>query len=232
MQLFFTPEIKKNIAALNLQESRHCLKVLRKRKGEKIHITNGKGKLFVGQLLNEDHSGCLIKVMEEVDKERISDFWLHIAIAPVKNVSRFEWFLEKATEIGVNEITPVLCDHSEKQSMKHERMEKILISAMKQAGRYFLPKLNGIESFQKFLKKISTENIYMANYDESHLFLSQVYKKNTNCVILIGPEGDFSESEKDMARDMNATFVNISNYRLRTETAGIVACHTVNMLNQ
>ena len=160
-------------------------------------------------------------------------YHLHIAIAPTKNMDRLEWFVEKATEIGISEITPLLCRYSERKVVKLERINKIIVSAMKQSKKSLLPQLNEMISFNDFIKKCEGhDNCFIAHcYNQNKQSLSQLYLKGNDATIVIGPEGDFSEEEVESALKNGFSPITLGESRLRTETAGIVACHTIQLLN-
>jgi 16S rRNA (uracil1498-N3)-methyltransferase len=234
VQLFYNPNITKIDTAFvfDKDESRHIVKVLRKQIGDKLVITNGKGYLFYTEVTVSDIKRCEVKVLSHEFKER-RPFRLHIAIAPTKMNDRYEWFLEKATEIGIEEITPIFCDHSERKVIKPERMEKILQSAMKQSLHCYHPKLNPSVSFDDFITSNFKGHRFIAHCEESHkIALKTALKKKSDCLILIGPEGDFSVKEIETAKEHQFIPVTLGNTRLRTETAGIVACHTVALINE
>jgi 16S rRNA (uracil1498-N3)-methyltransferase len=158
---------------------------------------------------------------------------LHIAIAPTKSIERFEWFLEKATEIGIDEITPVLCENSERDKIKTDRLNKVLISAMKQSLKVHLPKLNQLIKLDNFIPDNFNGEKYIAHCKTNHKnHLKNIYHKGTNCLVLIGPEGDFGDNEIKLFSENNYKQVSLGNSRLRTETAGIAACHIVNLINE
>ncbi len=233
MQLFYHPELdnETNQFTFPVDESRHISKVLRKKSGDALHITNGKGIWYEAEILNPDHKKCTAKITAK----RVvspSPYRLHMVVAPTKLNDRFEWFLEKATEIGVHEITPIICDHSERKVIKMERMEKVIQSAMKQSLQTYLPKLNRAISFKEFMNLPNSDNRFIAHCEEDQkkeLLHAARPKENTS--ILIGPEGDFSENEIEMALQNNYKAVALGNNRLRTETAAIVACTTMAMIN-
>lgn len=230
MQLFYEPQFdnKTQCIQVNPVESRHIAKVLRKSIGDAVLITNGKGVLAEGILKSNHPKKCEIEVINMKEKEA-SKQHLHIAIAPTKSNDRLEWFLEKATEIGIQEITPLLCEHSERRNIKQERYEKVLQAAMKQSLNLFLPKLNELTSFSDFVTRdFKSAKLIAHCEDEPKESLSKVVSANN--LILIGPEGDFSKSEIDLALTNNYKAISLSDSRLRTETAGIVACHTVNLI--
>lgn len=229
MQLFYSPEIasKDTSFTFNKDESRHIHKVLRKKIDDILFITNGKGFLFTGKIIVANDKSCCVTIIEESFIPP-KPYKLHIAIAPTKMNDRMEWFLEKATEIGIDEITPILCHNSERKVIKEERFQKIIQSAMKQSLQYYLPKLNPLTKFSELLSKVTNEAAFIAHCEPDHkiLFKNAIVQKN-DLLILIGPEGDFSTEEITMAINKNITPVSLGDTRLRTETAGIVAAHTV-----
>jgi len=230
MQLFYEPNFDSSatIFSINEMESRHISKVLRKTIGDDIYVTNGLGICAEGILISNHPKECKVEV-KTIIKEKKTDFRLHIAIAPTKANDRFEWFLEKATEIGIDEITPLLCDHSERRRIKVERYEKVLQSAMKQSLKYRLPLLNPMVSFSHLIKMdIESKKMIAHCEDDTKKKLSETV--NGDNLILIGPEGDFSVDEIKKAIKHQFIPISLSEARLRTETAGIVACHTVNIM--
>lgn len=232
MQLFFTTEKEGNLLTLNEEESRHATKVLRLKPGSEIEVTDGTGVFYSCRILEADPRRCVASIVSERIGER-RPWNLHIGIAPTKNTDRLEWFLEKATEIGIDEITPVICEHSERDSVKNARLGKILVSAVKQSLRATLPKLNLAIGFSDFVDKPSDAQKFIAYCGTgTEGELSQLYRKHQSAVIMIGPEGDFTPVEVSGAIKAGFIPVKLGNSRLRTETAGIVACHTINLLNQ
>ncbi|MDQ7917291.1 16S rRNA (uracil(1498)-N(3))-methyltransferase [Mesonia sp. MT50] len=234
MQLFYQEHIRpedKNIV-FTKDESRHIAKVLRKQEGDILHVTNGKGYLFIAEILQASSSQCLASI-QETKQETPKPYGLHLAVAPTKMNDRFEWFLEKATEIGIDSITPILCDHSERKRIKPERYERVLQSAMKQSLHYRLPQLNPLISFSEFVEKNAGENCFIAHCEETNKkLLSKSIPLQQNYTLLIGPEGDFSTSEIELALEKKFLPVSLGNTRLRTETAAIVAAHTFAMLHE
>lgn len=234
MQLFYNADIQAtdSFFTFDKEESKHIVKVLRKTEGDIIHITNGLGNLFVSEISIASDKKCEIKINEVQSFEK-PKYNLHLAVAPTKMNDRLEWFLEKATEIGIQEITPIICDHSERKVYKIDRAEKIIQSAMKQSNQFFLPKINEPVSFKEFVQKTEAQHKFIAHCVETER------KSLKNCVvpaqdyvILIGPEGDFSENEITLALSNKYQAVLLGNTRLRTETAALVACHTVALLNE
>ena len=235
MQLFYNSEIDKNTKEItfNNVESRHIVKVLRKKEEDQIFITNGKGELFDCKITSANHKRCIVSVINREEKKQPRDYYLHIAISPLKNNDRLEWFLEKATEIGIDEITPILCDHSEKKFIKSERLKKIILSATKQSLKFHLPKLNPLISYSEFLKKEHKNTVYIAHCDEGIKdFLQNHIEPKESVTILIGPEGDFSS--KEIANGIKSGFIPITlgKNRLRTETAALVAVQNISFINQ
>jgi 16S rRNA (uracil1498-N3)-methyltransferase len=234
MQLFYNPKISESDTAFDFDkdESRHIVKVLRKKVGDQLHITNGSGWLFVAELIVADAKHCSVKILSQ-NLQPKRPFNLHLAVAPTKMNDRYEWFLEKATEIGVEEITPIICDNSERKVIKLERFEKIIQSAMKQSLQCYLPKLNDAITFKDFLSHTFSEDKYIAHCEETDKkSLKSQIKPNKNALILIGPEGDFSVKEIEIALAAKYIPVTLGNTRLRTETAAIAACHSVAFVNE
>jgi 16S rRNA (uracil1498-N3)-methyltransferase len=232
MQLFYVSNISGNEVLLDETESKHAVRVLRLEKGEKVRLIDGKGGLYLAEIADANPKKCLLNILESIIEFGKRDFRLHIAIAPTKNNDRFEWFLEKATEIGVDEITPIITEHSERKTVNTERFEKILVSAIKQSVKAYLPKLNQPISLKELVKTASEEKKFIAYVDENHReHLKNLVQKNDNVLVLIGPEGDFSKTEIDLALKNNFLPVSLGKSRLRTETAGIVACSIVNLAN-
>ena len=235
MQLFFTQNIHNNIAILEEEEARHATQVLRKRVGDTLTLTDGMGNWYEGSIVDLTKKTCVVSINSVKEAYNKRSFYLHIAIAPTKNIDRFEWFLEKATEIGIDEITPLVCHRSERTVIKPERLRGVIASAMKQSLKAYLPKMNESIDFQRFIKHdfsfYKQKSIAYCNDDQTRP-LSMGYEKGASSVILIGPEGDFSEAEVKLAFGQNFVGASLGMSRLRTETAGVVACHTLNFLNQ
>lgn len=233
MQLFYAPELESNAQQFTFdkEESRHISKVLRKKEGDTLYITNGKGWLFDAEIINADIKNCVVTIKDANLKYK-KNYYLHMAVAPTKMNDRFEWFLEKATEIGIDEITPLICDHSERKTIKIERYEKILQAAMKQSLNCYLPKLNDAINFTSFLDEKREGQLFIAHCEEQEKYdLKRKIMADNKVLILIGPEGDFSLNEIKTAVDHGFTPVSLSDNRLRTETAAIVACHIVSLIN-
>ena len=234
MQLFYTPDINSDEYTLSKEESKHCIKVLRKKIGDIIYLVDGKGRFYKAKLIGDNPKSCHLKIDNVECNYGKSDLHIHIAIAPTKMNERFEWFLEKSTEIGINEITPIICEYSERKVLKLERMNKILVAAMKQSKQAYLPKLNSAVSFYSFVSNNTIKERYIANCAENDekKQLKEVIKKGADTLVLIGPEGDFSQKEIEHAMKHGFSAVSLGKNRLRTETAAIVSCHTINLINQ
>ena len=233
MQLFYNPRLDHSAAqfVFSSEESGHIVKVLRKKEGDILQITNGKGYLFEAKILLADAKKCKAQILSSTKKHR-KMHWFHMVVAPPKNNDRFEWFLEKATEIGVDEITPIICEHSERKVIKQERMEKVIQSAMKQSLQTYLPQLNQAITYSEFIGKPHQGLLFIAHCDEGEkLELKRRVAPDKDVTILIGPEGDFSKDEIAKAYQHGFLPVSLGQNRLRTETAAIVACTTVNIIN-
>jgi len=234
MQLFYNPTIDETTESFSFdkEESKHIIKVLRKKDTDILFVTNGDGLLFKTEITLASDNKCTVKILS-VEKAKPSKFQLHLAVAPTKMNDRYEWFLEKATEIGIHEITPIICDRSERKVVNTERFDKIILTAMKQSNVLFLPKLNNAITFKEFLKRKNEGLQLIAHCEETDKkSLKSVLKPNENVTLLIGPEGDFSEKEIALALEKNYVPVSLGNTRLRTETAAIVACHSVVFVNE
>ena len=234
MQLFYNPEIT-NVTtefSFSKEESKHITKVLRKNVGDTLYITNGNGWLFVAEIILADIKKCSATIVSKELKPK-KDYQLHLAVAPTKMNDRYQWFLEKATEIGIDSITPIICDHSERKIIKQERFEKIVQSAMKQSLHCYLPKLHEAKTFKQFIQQEFSGQLYIAHCEDTDKksLKSQLQLKQ-DVTILIGPEGDFSTNEIKMATIQGYIPIALGNTRLRTETAAIVACHCVAFANE
>jgi 16S rRNA (uracil1498-N3)-methyltransferase len=234
MQLFYNPNISENdnMFSFDKDESRHIVKVLRKKIGDQLHITNGQGWLFNAELTLADTKHCAVNILSKSLQSK-KDYTLHLAVAPTKMNDRYEWFLEKATEIGIDEITPIICDNSERKVVKLERFEKIIQSAMKQSLQCYLPKLNAPISFKNFIRQDFSSHKFIAHCEDTDKrSLKSQLRANEDYIILIGPEGDFSVKEIEIALATEYTPITLGNTRLRTETAAITACHSVAFINE
>ncbi len=233
MQLFFTPDINSELYTLPEEESKHAIRVLRMKTGDVMNLIDGKGNLYTAEIISDNPKRCEVKITDTKKEFEKRNHYLHIAIAPTKNIERFEWFLEKATEIGIDEITPIESKNSERAVVKNERLNKVIVSAIKQSIKAYLPKLNEIKPFEKFLKEFSADGKYIAHCREGvKQNLKTIYSKNKSAIILIGPEGDFTKDEIELAKQNGFKEITLGNSRLRTETAGVVACTIINNLNE
>lgn len=234
MQLFYNININETTEnfSFDKEESKHIIKVLRKKDTDILYVTNGLGLLFKTEITLASDSKCTVKIIS-FEKSAPSKYHLHLAVAPTKMNDRYEWFLEKATEIGIHEITPIICDRSERKVINTERFDKIILTAMKQCNQLYLPKLNSAMTFKEFVK-LKNEGLQLVAHCEEtdKKTLKLVLVPNENITMLIGPEGDFSEKEIEAALENNYIPVSLGNTRLRTETAAIVACHSVVFINE
>lgn len=227
MNIFYASVLDHNLLVLDEQESRHCVKVLRTKIGEKVHAVDGIGGFYEAELLEDDHRKCVLSVLSRSEDFHPLPYDLHIGIAPTKSIDRFEWFLEKATEIGISSITPLLCERSERKVLRLDRLEKVIISAMKQSMKAHKPVLNQPAALKEWLKQDDAETRLIAHCDEGSKENLWQMKLSESVKLAIGPEGDFSRSEIDLAAGNGFSAVSLSSYRLRTETAGIIACSAV-----
>jgi 16S rRNA (uracil1498-N3)-methyltransferase len=229
VNLFYQPRIVEGVLYLDEEESRHCIKVLRKQQGDRIRITDGKGSFYDALISGPDPRQCTFTVQERVI-EPPRNFRIHIAISPTKNADRIEWFVEKSVEIGVDEISLLHCKTSERSFVKIERLTKVAVSAMKQSLKSTLPAIHGLSNFDVFIRQREEAQKFIAFVDpENPLHLKDVIRADNNVVVLIGPEGDFSTDELTQAIAAGFVKVSLGKSRLRTETAGIAACHICNL---
>jgi 16S rRNA (uracil1498-N3)-methyltransferase len=232
MHVFYASELSGSIHILDAEESRHCIKVLRLKSGDSIKLTDGKGKWYQAVLSETHPRHCILQVEEQTFAEPKMRPALHMAVAPTKNIDRFEWFLEKATECGISEITPLICANSERTVIKPNRLEKILVSAMKQSMRAWLPVLHPPIRFGAFIQQAFPGLTCIAHCAEgTKVSLQQLNGKGENTLILIGPEGDFTAGEINQARESGFKEIQLGNYRLRTETAALAACLGFHFIN-
>ena len=242
MQLFYNSEISVETTQITFDkiESKHIVRVLRKKENDILKITNGKGFLFDAKIRLASDKKCTAEIINFEEKQKPWNYYLHIAIAPTKNNDRIEWFLEKATEIGIDEITPIICSNSERRVIKLERFEKILQAAMKQSLKFTLPKLNKPIKLNEFINQDIDGKICIAHcesFDKNSKkrekrFLKSIVDSSEKTTILIGPEGDFSSEEIKKCLKKNMIPISLGESRLRTETAGLVAVNTISFINQ
>ena len=234
MHVFYTPDIVSDEYVLNEDESKHCIKVLRLNIGAEVYLIDGVGGLYKAAIVDQTKKNVELKVLEATHNYNKRNHRLHIAVAPTKNIDRLEWFLEKATEIGIEEITPIICDRSERRIVKEDRLIKVVTSAVKQSLQAYHPIVNPQINFPDFLKIENTTNKMIAHCidESSRQYISQIAEPHQNYTILIGPEGDFTPIEIDLALQSGYKPLTLGNTRLRTETAALAACFEVNYLNR
>jgi 16S rRNA (uracil1498-N3)-methyltransferase len=234
MQLFYNPTLTAEASTFvfDKEESKHIIKVLRKKEGDVLHVTNGLGLCFTTEITIASDSKCTVKITS-FEKQEPLPYHLHLAVAPTKMNERYEWFLEKATEIGIQEITPIICEHSERKVVKIDRFQKIVESAMKQSLHFYIPKLNEPQTFKEFVTSHNTAQRFIAHCEETEKrSLKNELLTKQDVLLLIGPEGDFSVKEIQLALEHHFIPVSLGSTRLRTETAAVVACHSVVFKNE
>lgn len=234
MILFYTTDIQSDIAVFHDEEAHHCTQVLRKRIGDSVTFVDGKGWFYEANIIDITKKQCTLHITKRWEDPHQPSFQTHIAIAPTKNIERFEWFLEKATEIGVNTVSPLLCERSERKQIRLDRLEKIVLAAAKQSLKATLPILHDLTPFPDFIKSKQAGYQKFIAYlgEDATPHLKNIYQKNQDVLLLIGPEGDFSNKEIQQALQNDYQGVSLGKSRLRTETAGIVACHIVQLSNE
>lgn len=231
MNLFYQPRIAEGIHYLDEEESRHCSRVLRRKSGDLIRLTDGKGYFYEAVITDAAPRQCAFEIRESTAAPA-RDHHIHIAVSPTKNTDRIEWFVEKAVEIGIDRITPLDCAHTERSFIKQERLAKVAISAMKQSLKAYLPVIDPLTSFESILSLTSPTNRYIAWVDKGNpQHLKNIAKGGLSYLVLIGPEGDFSVEEQALAIRHGFNQVSLGASRLRTETAALVACHILNLVN-
>lgn len=232
-QIFYTPNIQENLE-LPAVEAGHCLRVLRLKEGNLITLVDGKGNFYDAEIDVIRGKRCTVRILHTHECPNPWLFKVHIAVAPTKNMDRMEWFAEKATEIGIDAITCLLCDHSERKVIKNERLEKIVVSAMKQSQKATIPSLTkGMVAFKDFVTLPFEGKKYIAHCEpDQKTPLTQAYTKGENALILIGPEGDFSLEEIKIAIENGFQPIALGESRLRTETAALMACHILHVVNE
>ena len=237
MQLFYCKDITPNaFCTLDAEESRHAVRVLRLREGDELNVTDGRGNLYRCQIVEANDKACVVEASELLSAFHFPLSTLHLAVAPTKNPSRMEWLVEKSVEIGVGEITLLNCDHSERSFLKTDRLEKLAISAMKQSLHTVLPEIHPAVSLRDLLSTfrfpLSTQKfIAHCEADKPRTPLASALKPSQNAVVLIGPEGDFSEEEIALALECGFQPVSLGPSRLRTETAALYAVTAFNLIN-
>lgn len=232
MHLFYTPDINSNEYSLNEEESKHCIRVLRLEKGSEVFLIDGRGGFYTAVILEANPKRTTLLVTNVLEEYNKRNHYLHIAVAPTKNIERLEWFLEKATEIGIDEITPILCERSERKDIKHERLNRIITAAVKQSLKAYHPKLNSLTKFKDFVQQASGHK-FIAHCDGGEKSnLKDIISLQNHYLVLIGPEGDFSPAEVLLAEENGFNSISLGESRLRTETAALEACFEINFLNR
>lgn len=234
MHLFYVPDVSGDTCTLGAEESHHCVKVLRLQIGDHIKITDGKGNSYKAELENTSAKACTLKLLEHT-QEPAPTWQLHVAIAPTKNIARIEWLVEKLTEIGITSFIPIETHYSERKVLKNDRLHKIIIEAMKQSNRNYLPELHELCSYKEMLeqtKNFAGQKFILHCIEKERSLLSQTYKKGESALILIGPEGDFHNTEVEQAIGHGFIPITLGEHRLRTETAALVAACALHTLNE
>lgn len=238
MHLFYTPFVSSDNENFTLSEdeSKHCIRVLRLVTGNQIVLIDGKGGWYNAIITDENPKRCVVKIVEVEQKKGDKNFHLHIAIAPTKNNDRMEWFIEKATETGIDEVSLIECKNSERNTVKTERLEKVAVSAIKQSLKAYLPQINELIAFTKFIDSVKNfkGQKYIAHCNEAigKVHLKTLYTKGEEVLILIGPEGDFTPEEVKLALSNGFKEISLGDSRLRTETAALYCCTVINVLNE
>jgi|SRR5690606_16382529 len=237
MHLFYTPDIRSSHPQFILaeEESKHAVRVLRLVSGDKVVLVDGVGGWYEAEIIDPHPKRTTLQILQVIEEYQRFAYHIHIAVAPTKNIDRIEWFLEKATEIGIQEFTPIIAEHSERKEVKVDRLKKIAIAAMKQSLKAYLPKINPAISLGQFLKEQenkSSAKVIAHCVDGEKSYLAQVLKPREDYLILIGPEGDFSEREIEQAQASGYTPISLGESRLRTETAALMSCVEVSLLNR
>jgi 16S rRNA (uracil1498-N3)-methyltransferase len=232
MHIFYSPDIDENDFSFIEEESRHAIKVLRLKERDLVIVVDGKGGFYKAEIIRADAKKCNLKILSSQKEYGKRNFYIHIAIAPTKNIDRIEWFVEKSVELGIDKISFIQCERSERKNINIERVSKIAVSAMKQSLKAYLPEITELLSFKDFIKSVPENQKYIAHLESGEK--KELYKtaeKNEKYCVLIGPEGDFSPNEIKVAFEKGFIPVNLGTSRLRTETAGVSACHILNLIN-
>ena len=233
MHRFYVPEVSGDTCKLSEEESKHCIRVLRLKEKDAVDITDGKGNRFKAVIENANPKACLLRITEH-HKEAAPLWELNIAVAPTKNIARMEWLVEKLTEIGFIKLIPIECHTSERTVLKTERLKKIAIEAMKQSGRVYLPQIEELISFEDLINRSKTfkgTNFIPHCNNSDRKALTSIYKKGENALIIIGPEGDFTKDEIQLALENGFIPITLNEHTLRTETAALAAAIMLKVLN-
>jgi len=231
MILFYSTEVTEDQLILRDDEFRHAAKSLRKKKGQNLQVIDGKGHLYQVVVEEIKRNELVADIVDKKTNPRRLPA-LHIAIAPTKNMNRFEWFVEKVVEMGIHKITPIVTEHSERKSLNLDRVNRIAVSAMKQSLHFYLPEIQPLISWMEFISGLEADEAIMAHFDPKNKHLFDIIEEEKNYTILIGPEGDFSDKEMDDWNERQYIQANISAARLRTETAGIAASNIFHTKNR
>ena len=235
MQLFYINDLESDFQELGKEESNHCIRVLRMGVDDELHLTDGSGLLCKARIVSADSKCCGLQIVERYYDYQKRNHYLHLAVAPTKNMARFEWFLEKAVEMGIDEITPLICKHSERASINMDRLDKVVVAAMKQSLKAYHPVLHDMTSVREVMAMDFDGDKLIAHCDKDfgeRAYLGNLVKKGTNTLILIGPEGDFSKEEINFAAQNGFKAISLGRERLRTETAAVVATTVVSTINK
>ncbi|WP_316832318.1 16S rRNA (uracil(1498)-N(3))-methyltransferase [Pedobacter aquatilis] len=234
MHIFYTPDITPNTYTLNEEESKHCVRVLRLPVGAHVNLVDGRGGFYTAEIISDNPKKVILSILNTEQEFHKRNHYLHIAVAPTKNIDRIEWFLEKATELGIDEITPIISDRSERRIVKEDRLNKVITSAVKQSIKAYHPKLNDAISYDAFMKMPFEGDKLIADCIEGDekKYISDLVKPHQKYLILIGPEGDFTPDEVKLALNKGFKPLTLGENRLRTETAALAVCFEINYLNR
>ncbi|WP_316849787.1 16S rRNA (uracil(1498)-N(3))-methyltransferase [Pedobacter agri] len=234
MHIFYTLDITQNTYTLNEEESKHCVRVLRLPVGALVNLVDGKGGFYTAEITSDNPKKVSLNILKVETEFHKRNHYLHIAVAPTKNIDRIEWFLEKATEIGIDEITPIITDRSERRVVKEDRLNKVITSAVKQSIKAYHPILNESVPFNKFLNSsIEGEKLIAHCIDnQEKKYISELVMPHQKYLVLIGPEGDFTPEEVNLALNKGFKPLTLGDNRLRTETAALSVCFEINYLNR
>lgn len=235
MQLFYAPEITLPLYTLSEEESKHCVRVLRMKRGDELHITDGRGNMYRCKVVDDNAKRCTVEVVHTTPNYEPLAYELVMAVAPTKNIDRYEWFLEKATEVGISDVYPLECDHSERRQIKAEREEKVITAAVKQSLKAYHPTLHDMTRFRDVVTMPFEGQKFIAHCNDSlgeREYLGKLIEKGGRSLILIGPEGDFSEEEITFALNNGFKAISLGKERLRTETAALIATVITSTINK
>ncbi|PWJ38609.1 16S rRNA (uracil(1498)-N(3))-methyltransferase [Sediminitomix flava] len=234
MRIFYEPSLspEQTTIHLNQDDSKHAIKVLRLKNGDEVLLTDGKGYFYESVISDSNPKKCLLEIVKVEKQEKNQSYSVHIAIAPTKNMDRIEYFVEKAAEFGIDQITFFTSKNSERKVLKVDRIERILVSAIKQSKKAYLPIISELQPFEACLKNIQESERFIAYVPENpeHHFFKEL-PKSTESIIFVGPEGGFTPEEIELAKSYNVKPVSLGNSRLRTETAGIASCQIIHLKN-